>query len=68
MIKAITKQNETIKEFKSYNGFNVWLMGSEWAVVDLGKPLDEFKHDGGVVTLEPINDAYLQKLHIKNDK
>lgn len=65
MIKAITKQNETIKEFKSYDGFNVWLMESEWAVVDLGKPLDEFKRDGGVVTLEPINDTYLQKLNIK---
>lgn len=65
MIKAITKQNETIKEFTSYNGFNVWLIESEWAVVDLGKPLSEFKRDGGVVTLEPINPTYLAKLNIK---
>ena len=68
MIEAITKQNETIKEFKSYMDFRMWLLDSNWAVVDMHKPLRAFQRDGGVVTLEPINDAYLQKLHIKNDK
>ena len=67
MIKAVTKQNEVIKTFNGYNGFYAWLIGSEWAVVDMHKPLHAFKRDGGVVTLEPIDNAYLQKLHIKND-
>lgn len=67
MIKAVTKQNEVIETFNSYNGFYAWLLCSDWAVVDMHKPLHAFKRDGGVVTLEPINKAYLQKLNIKND-
>lgn len=68
MIKAITKQNGVIGEFKNYMDFHMWLLDSNWAVVDLGKSLQAFQRDGGVVTLEPISGAYLQKLHIKNDK
>ncbi len=67
MIKAVTKQNEVIETFNGYNGFYAWLLCSDWAVVDMNKPLHEFKRDGGVVTLEPINNAYLQKLNIKHD-
>lgn len=68
MIKAITKQNEVIGKFGGYIDFHMWLLDSDWAVVDMNKPLRAFQRDGGVVTLEQINDAYLQKLHIKNDK
>lgn len=67
MIKAVTKQSGLIGEFESYMEFHMWLLGSDWAVVDLGKSLRAFQRDGGVVTLEPINGTYLQKLHIKND-
>lgn len=67
MIKAVTKQNEVIETFNGYNGFYAWLLCSDWAVVDMHKPLHAFKREGGVVTLEPINNAYLQKLNIKND-
>nr|DAG43681.1 MAG TPA: hypothetical protein [Caudoviricetes sp.] len=65
MIKAVTKQNGVIGEFKSYMDFHMWLLDSDWAVVDFGKSLQAFQRDGGVVTLEPINAQYLQKLNIK---
>ena len=67
MIKAVTKQNSVIGTFESYIDFHMWLLDSDWAVVDINKPLRAFQRDGGVVTLEPINNAYLQKLNIKND-
>lgn len=68
MIEAITKTGERIGKFGGYIDFHMWLLDSDWAVVDCGKPLWRLQRDGGVVTLEPINNTYLQKLHIKNDK
>lgn len=65
MIKAIQKDGTLISEFGSYIDFHMWLLDSDWAVVDINKPLRAFQRDGGVVTLEPINGTYLQKLHIK---
>lgn len=67
MIKAVTKNNELIGKFESYIEFHKWLLGSDWGVIDYGNSLRAFQRDGGVVTLEPIDGAYLQKLHIKND-
>ena len=68
MIEAITKTGERIGKFGGYIDFHMWLLDSDWAVVDMNKPLRAFQRDGGVVILEPINGAYLRKLHIKNDK
>lgn len=65
MIKAVTKQNELIGKFGGYIDFQMWLLDSDWAVVDYNKPLRAFQRDGGVVTLEPINAQYLKKLNIK---
>lgn len=67
MIKAIQKDGTVIGKFGGYIDFHMWLLDSNWAVVDINKPLRNFQRDGGVVTLEPIDNAYLQKLHIKND-
>lgn len=66
MIKAVTKQNELIGKFGGYIDFTFWLEQSEYAVVAINKPLYNLKRDNaGTVILEPINKAYLQKLHIK---
>ena len=66
MIKAVTKQNELIGKFGGYIDFIVWLEQSEYAVIAINKPLYNLKRDNtGTVTLEPINNVYLQKLHIK---
>lgn len=65
MIKAIQKDGTLISKFGGYIDFHMWLLDSYWAVVDINKPLRAFQRDGGVVTLEPINGTYLQKLHIK---
>lgn len=67
MIKVVTKENELVGKFGGYIDFHRWLLGSDWAVVDMNKPLRAFQRDGGTVVVEPINDAYLQKLHIKHD-
>ena len=64
MIEAITKTGERIGKFGGYIDFHMWLLDSDWAVVDMGKSLRAFQRDGGVVTLEPINGTYLQKLNI----
>lgn len=66
MIKVVTTKNELVGEFGGYIDFHRWLLGSDWAVVDYGKTLYNLQRDGGTVTVEPINGAYLQKLHIKN--
>lgn len=66
MIKAVTKQNELIGKFGGYVDFTLWLEHSDYAVLDIDKPLYNLKRDNaGTVTLEPINKAYLQKLYIK---
>lgn len=67
MIKAIQKDGTLIGKFGGYIDFTMWLEQSDWAVVDINKPLRAFQRDGGVVTLEPINGTYLQKMHIKHD-
>lgn len=66
MIKAIMKNGELIGKFGGYIDFHKWLLGSDWGVVDYGKPLWRLQRDGGTVILEPIDGAYLQKLHIKD--
>ena len=65
MIEAITKTGERIGNFGGYIDSHMWLLDSNWAVVDMNKPLRAFQRDGGVVTLEPINAQYLNQLHIK---
>lgn len=49
-----------INEFDNYSQFYSWLMGSYWGVRDFGG-------DTGIILVEPINEAYLQKLGIIND-
>lgn len=51
----------------NYIEFHKWLLNSDWGVADMGKPLQDFQRDGGVVTLYYINQEYLQKLHIKEE-
>ena len=65
MIKAVTKENELIKKFGGYIDFHNWLLGTDYAVVDYGKPIWRLQRDGGVVILEHINNEYLKRLHIK---
>lgn len=65
MIKAVTKENELIGKFGGYIDFHMWLLGSNFGVVDYGKPLWRLQRDGGTVILEPINNADLQKSNIK---
>lgn len=49
-----------IEEFDNYNQFYNWLICSDWGVRDFGG-------DTGIILVEPINEAYLQKLGIIND-
>lgn len=67
MIKVVTKENALVGKFDAYIDFHRWLLNTDWGVVDYGKSLYRFQRDGGTVIVEPINEAYLQKLHIKNN-
>ena len=50
-----------IEEFDNYSQFFNWLMKVGcWGVRD-------FSDDTGIIVVEPINKAYLQKLNIIND-
>ena len=49
-----------IEEFDNYRQLYNWLMVSDWGVRDFGG-------DTGIILVEPINEAYLQKLNIIND-
>lgn len=67
MIKVVTTKGIEIKEFNTYNGFFSWLLCSDYGVVDYGKDLESLKREGGTVTVQAQDDAYLQRLHIKED-
>lgn len=64
MITAVLQNGNKIGEFKSYNEFNTWLMCSQFGVVDTGKPLAQFKREGGTVIMNCIDDSYLKELQI----
>lgn len=67
MIKVVTTNGERVNEFGGYGKFFMWMINSNYNVVDFGKNIDELKRDGGVVTVEPITKDYLERLHIKED-
>ena len=62
MIKVVTTKGEEIKEFNKYSGFFSWLLCS-----DYGKDLDSLKREGGMIIVQQQDDAYLKRLHIKED-
>lgn len=65
MIKVVDKKNNVIDEFTNYSMFDMWLMSSEFGIVD-GDPLRKLKRDGGIVIVEPLTKDYLEKvLYIK---
>lgn len=66
MIKVVTTDGIKIKEFNDYGTFFAsWLLCSNYSIVDFGKDLESLKRDGGIVTVQPIDNTYLKLLHIK---
>lgn len=55
MIKVVTTKGVEVKEFNKYS------------VVDYGKDIDSLKRDGGMIIVQQQDDAYLKRLHIKED-
>lgn len=58
---TVTWNGVIINEFDNYFQFYIWLMEVGcWGVRDFGD-------DTGIILVEPIDEAYLQKLNIIND-
>lgn len=65
MIKVLDKKQNVIGEFSNYKSFDMWLMDSEFGVVDCD-PLSQLKQEGGMIIIEPLTKDYLKKvLYIK---
>lgn len=68
MITGKTRSGEIVGTWKTYNAFYGWLMCSDWGVYDYGTSLSNFQKNGGIVILDSIDENYLRKLNIINDK
>lgn len=65
MIKVVDKKYNVIGKFSNYKNFDIWLMGSDFAV-EGGDSLSQLKREGGMVIVEPLTSDYLKKvLYIK---